>query len=640
MSLPTLLSPRDPPPASIPQAQSAEAGPQPSLSRGSHSADELPRATEGDVTVSESNSSPKTVENTARGARRRLRCSICKQSFSRLEHLTRHERSHRNERPFSCNYCDARFTRKDLIKTHNKRHHKDVMQPWQRDNPAHPGETSSISILDHRSAPPDDSSSRRDGATEGYGNVHHNPGHVSDWNSAFPSSNNIPPAEPVIQQNLYNDWNMSSLMEPCHSAIDFDGFLAEMESSHLSHGPQGNAPNPMAPEHSKSLPSCLAFEGYLTTFFDLVLPNIPFIHTTTWQAEQAHPSLLLAMAALGAALCGKDDISLSLHRVARLSVLNHIKSYNFGSKDQPTWVIQSLFLSMSFGTWSGNLALAQQALACQSILAQLVGYVKNPDDSWAKHKDDPDLSWEEWVSTETIIRTKLVVYVFFGNLNVACNVPPALLNSEVNISLPSSECEWLAPTPEAWIQKRKYPEGRSTSFSDALESHMSHNEDRVVKCSAFGSLVMLHAILQQIWHIRQHNPTRNSPEQILSFELALGKWKIAFENNPESSLSAANPHFWLALSSHVLLASAYTRVYTIIGRIRLSTIIHDADVVAGVMRTSIKEIPRSPGSVNAALHAVYALFLPIRLGRIWTNQSDSGACSLHPYTFCSMQLCR
>ncbi|KAH7311371.1 hypothetical protein B0I35DRAFT_437979 [Stachybotrys elegans] len=46
-------------------------------------------------------------------------CRFCARNFRRREHLTRHERTHTNERPFTCS-CGENFSRQDLLSRHSR----------------------------------------------------------------------------------------------------------------------------------------------------------------------------------------------------------------------------------------------------------------------------------------------------------------------------------------------------------------------------------------------------------------------------------------------------------------------------------------------------------------------------------------
>ncbi|KAH8732622.1 hypothetical protein GQ44DRAFT_601596 [Phaeosphaeriaceae sp. PMI808] len=49
-------------------------------------------------------------------------CSMCDRTFTKLEHVKRHERSHTRERPYECPTCKKHFSRSDVLFRHCKGH--------------------------------------------------------------------------------------------------------------------------------------------------------------------------------------------------------------------------------------------------------------------------------------------------------------------------------------------------------------------------------------------------------------------------------------------------------------------------------------------------------------------------------------
>ncbi|RDH24496.1 hypothetical protein M747DRAFT_118187 [Aspergillus niger ATCC 13496] len=54
--------------------------------------------------------------------KREFACSQCPRSYSRIDHLSRHARSHLLSNPYQCDICHRGFSRRDLLQRHKTIH--------------------------------------------------------------------------------------------------------------------------------------------------------------------------------------------------------------------------------------------------------------------------------------------------------------------------------------------------------------------------------------------------------------------------------------------------------------------------------------------------------------------------------------
>ncbi|KAM5371773.1 hypothetical protein ACJZ2D_007838 [Fusarium nematophilum] len=358
------------------------------------------------------------------------------------------------------------------------------------------------------------------------------------------------------------------------------------------------------------IPSCLQLERFITACFDSLFSLLPCIHLPTWRAEDAHPCLLLAMASLGAKYSKRHDTALALHRVARVATLNQVTILEGGVDDQPLWLMQALFLVMCFGAWSGQLKMSQEALAMQSLLAE-----RFRSGQVSKHSQDREhssLGWAEWVAMETVIRTRYTVYQYFSLITRAFNLPPPICNAEIDLPMPSSDAEWTAPTSQEWLACRAHSTKRPM-FLATLDSLLGASTEVEPFLSPFGAHIMLHALLQQLWFLRQDRWNPRPGSHLAHLRSALDRWEAMAQLDPETSISPCGPQALLSYNSHLLLRLARLYLCGDLGRVHTTFSSHSVERISRAMMTEVK-VGRFAPDTQAALLAAHSLRVPLKVG--------------------------
>lgn len=277
--------------------------------------------------------------------------------------------------------------------------------------------------------------------------------------------------------------------------------------------------------------------------------------------------------------------------------------------------IQTFLILMAMGMW-GPPALLREAMIIQNQLALLIRDhgLRTP----AASTIEP--SWEDWILLEGDCRTKCLAYCFFNLHSIAYDIPPTIRTSEMKINLPHSSEEWRAGSAEEWQLAQSNTPQHSLSFQHVLSRLFSAIQDDIPPISSLGNYVLIHAIIQQIYAVRQASVmtsplTRDGSlpsEDIEKFGKVLRLWQIGWEKAPESSLDPGNPYGPVAFSSTALLRVAYVRLHCDLGPCRrLDT--RDPQIIARTLKASLP-LTRSPLLSRAILQAAHALSIPVKIG--------------------------
>jgi hypothetical protein len=413
------------------------------------------------------------------------------------------------------------------------------------------------------------------------------------------------------------------------------------------------------------LPSRLALSRYIAAYINGFHEHLPFLHLATMTIEGCSIEFLLPMAAVGAQYCfegekgaelfnasqsiatqrirRRDARLVSFHRRAGSELSATTRGLDGSSNSQSPTIdcptsgplglpsepdvstifsleredliqtSQALLILMAMATWAKQKEILRDALAIQSVLATLIR-----DDGLESQPLQPDISWEDWVRFETTKRTKFIVFCFFNLHCIVYNIPPLILNSEIKLTLPCSDSEFKAPNAVAWKESRR-KQSQEVDFQEALRRLFLRKGGNTAEWnSSLGNYVLIHAVIQHIFFVRQIAQYRfDAPgdltlEEFSSLEYTLRNWQLGWKRDPESSLDPINPNGPVAFSSTALLRLAYIRLNVDTGPGRaLDT--RDSLQIANASRNS-PPIKRTPKLVRAVLHSAHALSVPVKIG--------------------------
>jgi hypothetical protein len=431
------------------------------------------------------------------------------------------------------------------------------------------------------------------------------------------------------------------------------------------------------------LPTRLALRRYIAAYVNGFDKHMPFLHIPSISVENCSVELVLAIMAVGAQYTFENEEGIQLSKASRAIATHCIKKRDtslaerehrsdlsssspiehtdassayppYGQRSTSTatrplsftaetevlgenmmQTAQALLLLMAMSSWSKHKDIFREALAIQSMLATLIR-----EDGLQLDPLCEELPWTDWIRRETMKRTKLMVYCYFNLHCMVHNTPPLLLTSEVRLPLPCGTAEFRAPTESQWKEARKKSQPE-VPFQDALKSLFSKSDQTVTETtSPSGAYVLIHALIQHIFFLRQvsrnrfDSPTSSSLNSVdtSSLESALRNWQIGWQRNPASTLPPTHPDSPLALNCNALLRLAYIHLHLDTPPRALDT--RDPALIATALDTG-PHLTRTPQLTHAVLHAVHALSAPIKTGyrllsktRSFISSTDHALCAL------------
>ncbi|KAE8151438.1 hypothetical protein BDV25DRAFT_171465 [Aspergillus avenaceus] len=603
---------------------------------------------------------------------RTFRCHFCAKAFQRKEHLQRHERLHTKEKPFQCTTCFAGFARRDLLGRHTRLIHEKNDTPHGETEAGHAGHISPSGVTPNATTltmPPaqhsnsfGDFDSFIDSLNGTYG------GGISSFyvdQQFFP-----PPGAPLFptaesQHQLHGSLPGSSTLDPSL----FDEFTSTLPSFDLSQTTK-NRKEPWKVTQDDwdcllievrnfgstipqgfVLPSRHTLTRYISTYLAGFHRHLPFIHIPTFSITECPVELLFAMATIGAVSAFDTNNAIKLFRTG-LSIsrerIRRRKEQRRGDmflsestlREQsdgfdPLPLAQALLILMAMATWGNSEFVYDEAVEIQNILVYFVRTEKLLAPQVPRGS-----SWGIWIQEEGFRRTVVIIFCFLIFHTIVYDTPPPILNSELNIRLPSPERDWEAQTEEEW-QKARSNHGTEPDFQSMLASlFSSETRDTHEQSSSLGGYTLILALIQHIYFLRTTANCRPAAEQGISSadmtetERALKNWQNCWNKDPESFLGPGSPLGPISFNSTALLRMAYIRLNVDLGPWRALNTHNHHDVAMSIYRSP--PLTTNRRLTRAVLYSAHALSIPVKIGVNIVTHNQAFSWSLQ-HSLCALE---
>ncbi|KAH8423414.1 fungal specific transcription factor domain-containing protein [Aspergillus melleus] len=401
-----------------------------------------------------------------------------------------------------------------------------------------------------------------------------------------------------------------------------------------------------------SLPSRHTMTRYIATYFSGFHRHLPFLHIPTFSPVKVQFDLILAMAAIGAQSSFDNDTAVMLFKTSHAVVLERLRHRKAelcvktfaedGSLAVPQYIAehetnhpisnlrplpgkfkslpaaQTLLLLMAMATWGNSKAIYNESVGLQNALTSLVrdeGFLE------MQTQTTQEMNWSQWIHVEGFKRTLAIIFCFFIFHTIVYDTPPPILNSELDIYLPSHEANWAARSEKKWDELRR-ESGPESNFQRSFSLLFSKNSDEgngdTEGYSSLGGYTLILAIIQHIYLLRamtksEPGSDRSLPStDVADVEQALRNWQKGWYLDPESSFGPGSPQGPISFNSTALLRMAYIRLNVDVGPWRsLNT--HDPLKIARSIHQSPPLRP-SHKLTRAVLYSAHALSIPVKIG--------------------------
>ncbi|CAD6448544.1 19ce0469-3f0d-4b0a-ab2f-1b3d6aa9e17d [Sclerotinia trifoliorum] len=463
-------------------------------------------------------------------------CRFCQRSFSKGEHLRRHERSHTGSRPFICKDCGRPFARQDSLARHERLHtRREINYPSPPSSMISQSSIPSILPVVDTNLQVETPKSQQgimnnSGASHSIIGITPSSTEDIDFELMWPDSEDL--FETLMSSDPMIPWQMpiGILPVPITTRSHVNNGSFGIPGPFQQKGSIGSIPvgeshqavhnvSEMVTSLSSTVTAAVEATSLTSVFLDECLhmffvrfiPTFPVLHRSTFVFRECTQPLLLNAMAIGSLYLGpKDSVAKgeALWRLAHVAVATSWETLitHKGPYDscQGVQLVVTALLAQIYGALSRNRVIrttsqAFHALgffwARQCAISDSEPYSRSNLPSQNSTDEEKDRAWKFWAAKEIKQRALLGHYVLDGLISRMSGETPSVRHAANQLGLPSSETAFEARTASEWLNHMRSQEPSQYSFRSIIRSLFDPTNQPLTSFHAF-SAFSLRVILE------------------------------------------------------------------------------------------------------------------------------------------------
>ncbi|PYH55915.1 putative C2H2 transcription factor [Aspergillus niger CBS 101883] len=257
---------------------------------------------------------------------------------------------------------------------------------------------------------------------------------------------------------------------------------------------------------SDHLPDAETLSSFINLYFMHFQPVYPIFHTPTFDINECHWLVVLALSAIGCHFAGSQEQSECapvFHEFLRRAI--SVEEEKYYVDRAPVWLLQASVLNCVGILYSCD---ERARLLALNTFGNLIGFVNR--EKLLSRPDRPiqplngktnEQHWVSWVEDEIRRRIGYLIWLLDCTIAYHFDRRPLLSLDESQATLPSHEALWTAKSLEAWKDVRgRMSDQKESSLYDAVLV-MYIEKELVPDIGEFSQLLLIHALYHRMWEV-------------------------------------------------------------------------------------------------------------------------------------------